>query len=64
MPTRIRIITPEEKAKDDTIETCCKELWEALGFSSDMLPNSGWENALEAVRKQTKQLSDVKKAIR
>lgn len=48
----------------ETKEQCRRELWRALGFQPGQLPSSDWEAALDAVRRQTQQLADVRKIVR
>jgi hypothetical protein len=48
----------------DLRERCRRELWLALGYLPDQLPSSGWEAAIEAVKRQTQQLAAVRKIVR
>jgi hypothetical protein len=45
-------------------EQCRRDLWRALGFLPGQLPSSDWEAAIEAVKRQTQQLADVRKVVR
>jgi hypothetical protein len=45
-------------------EQCRRDLWRALGFLAGQLPSSDWEAAIETVKRQTRQLADVRKIVR
>lgn len=45
-------------------EQCRQELWRVLGFLPGQLPSSEWEVALDAVKRQTQQLAEIRKVAR
>jgi hypothetical protein len=52
------------RVRDEVKEQCRRELWEALGYPPGYMPSSGWEAAIEAVKRQTEQLAKVRGIVR
>jgi len=55
----------QKQAADEQLEKCRRELWEALGYGTPHgMPSSSWESAIEAVKKQTETLGNIRGLVR